>query len=218
MPKADPLTPLRRQRLQAYCRQKGWELPGGRWSTSAIAPAIGKPVTKTSNLLNGTGAFGSKIAREIEDTLKLPSGYFDALGESEDFVDVRRLNVILGAGRSTEPAVEEQIGSLKFDRGFLRKCGVSVQSARIVQVDGPSMEPTIKDGAVLLVNLNNHEPTNNAIFALATSSGLLVKRLVKLSGGEWVARSDNRDFEDIRINDGEHVSIIGRAVWMGAKL
>lgn len=75
----DPLAPTRKQRLQDYCRARGWELPGGRWNTTSIAIAIGKSVTKTSNLLNGTGPFGSKIARDIEDTLDIPGGTLDGL-------------------------------------------------------------------------------------------------------------------------------------------
>lgn len=88
----------------------------------------------------------------------------------------------------------------------------------MVDVKGPSMEPTTKDGAVLLVTINNREPVDNQIFALARpTEGLIVKRLVHLAEG-WVARSDNREFADLPINDGEPITIIGRAIWMGAKL
>ena len=45
-----------------------------------------------------------------------------------------------------------------------------------------------------------------------------VKRLIK-SGDAWFARSDNADGNpDFQINDGTPTTIIGRAVWMGAKL
>lgn len=88
----------------------------------------------------------------------------------------------------------------------------------MVDVKGPSMEPTTKDGAVLLVTINNREPVDNQIFALARpTEGLIVKRLVR-QGDIWLARSDNREFADIQINDGEPISIIGRAFGMGAKL
>ena len=36
--------------------------------------------------------------------------------------------------------------------------------------------------------------------------------------GMWVTRSDNLDFKDLPINDGEPITIIGHAIWMGAKL
>jgi phage repressor protein C with HTH and peptisase S24 domain len=37
-------------------------------------------------------------------------------------------------------------------------------------------------------------------------------------GGHWVTQSDNRDFDDIVIDDGELVTIIDRVIWMGVKL
>lgn len=81
MPKPDPLTPVRRARFQEFCRSKGWGLSGNRWNTTSIAEAISKPVNKASDLLNGHGAFGSKIARDIEDHLGLPGGFFDDFNE-----------------------------------------------------------------------------------------------------------------------------------------
>lgn len=136
----------------------------------------------------------------------------------QEFVDVPRLDVALAAGHGATGAVEETVGNLKFTRSFLRSIGVSAASARVVDVHGPSMEPTIRDGAVLLVSTGNREPRNGAVFALARpAEGLVVKRLVKI-GQQWIARSDNRDFEDIPIGDGEPITIIGRAHWMGVKL
>lgn len=138
--------------------------------------------------------------------------------QEEEFVPVKRVNVRLGAGHGEQAQIEELVGHLKFTKSFLRSCGVSAPSARVVEVKGPSMEPTIRDGAVLLVSTTNREPVNNAIFALARpDEGLIVKRLVRL-GKEWVARSDNREYPDIPIDHGEPITIIGRAHWMGAKL
>lgn len=124
----------------------------------------------------------------------------------------------IAVGSGGVGVVEDVVGHLKFSRSFLRGCGVQGSNARVVDVRGASMEPTIRDGAVLLVSTSNREPAENQIFALARpSEGIVVKRLV-CSEGHWVARSDNRDFADIRINDGEHITIVGRAIWMGAKL
>lgn len=79
MAKPDPLTPIRRERLQEYCKRHGWQLDRDRWNVTEIARQIGKPVNKASNLLHGTGSFGSKIAREIEDTTGLARFYLDGL-------------------------------------------------------------------------------------------------------------------------------------------
>ncbi len=124
----------------------------------------------------------------------------------EEFADVRRLDVKAAAGHGLVPYLEEELGALKFRRDFLRSVGVS-------------MEPTIADGAVLLVNRANREPRNNAIYVFhRPGNGLVVKRVVQ-AGGQWVARSDNDDrqaFPDFAFDEG--ATLIGRAVWVGAKL
>lgn len=158
-------------------------------------------------------AFSPRLAAEASEIAE-----FAPAPEEEEFVDVARLDVDLAAGHGAAGAIEETVGHLKFTRSFLRSIGVSPASAKVVNVRGPSMEPDIKDGAVLLVSTANREPTNNAIFALVRPvEGLVVKRLIKV-GGQWVARSANREFADIPIGHGEPVSIIGRAHWMGVKL
>jgi len=217
MAKRDPLSDVRRERFREYCEDRGWRGADGRWAVVAVAQAIKKKTAYASNLLNGFGSFGATAAREIEETLGLEKSYFDGYGD-KDFVDVPRVAVQVSAGDGAVPHIEDVIGHLKFASSFLRSCGVSAQSARVVDVRGTSMEPTIKDGAVLLVSTSNREPVENQIFALARpSEGLIVKRLHRHEG-HWVARSDNREFQDIRIDDGEPITIIGRAVWMGAKL
>jgi phage repressor protein C with HTH and peptisase S24 domain len=145
---------------------------------------------------------------------------FAASASEEEFVAVKRVSVTVAAGSGSEPPhIDEVIGQLQFSRSFLRNIGVSPASARVVDVRGVSMEPDIKDGSVLLINTSNREPVNGGIFALVRpAEGLIVKKLVKLPKGGWVARSENRDFEDIPISHGEPISIIGRAHWMGAKL
>lgn len=222
MAKKDPETDARRERFRDYCRERGWEHENGDWKTKVIAEAIGKPTNKTSDLLNGTGSFGPVIAREIEESLGLRSGTFDGIGEADDFEDVAQLKgVKLSAGYGAEPEAEETVGSLKFKKSFLRSVGVSKKNARIVDVKGPSMDPTIRDGSVLLISTSNREPMHDHFFAIAKpDEGLLVKRLVRLPDGTWVARSDNRDpaFRDIPIGPGEPAYILGRAVWMGVKL
>ncbi|RYF35785.1 MAG: helix-turn-helix transcriptional regulator, partial [Comamonadaceae bacterium] len=89
-----------------------------------------------------------------------------------------------------------------------------------VDVIGHSMEPTIPDGAVILVNRANKEPRDRMVFALRVGDELFVKRLVNVKG-EWLARSDNEDREqypDLPLSSYQDVEILGRALWMGARL
>lgn len=136
----------------------------------------------------------------------------------EDFKDVMRVDVRIAGGDGAVAGFEEAIGSLKFASSYLRACKVSPSKARVVQVRGHSMHPTIPDGAVLLVDTGKKEPEHDGIFALARPvEGLIVKRLKKTAEG-WLATSDNPANKPIPINDGEPITIIGRGVWMGTTL
>ncbi|RYF58459.1 MAG: hypothetical protein EOO27_12480 [Comamonadaceae bacterium] len=177
-------------------------------------------IEQAKNFATGMGVgvdqFSPRIAAQISAAAAVIEGPSE--DEEGEFVMVQRLSVRLSAGAGAAPVVEEQAGALQFRRDFLASCGASKDSARIVNVSGTSMEPTIVDGAVLLVNTRNTEPRNNTIFAIAYGDDLLVKRLISTPKG-WVARSDNADGNpDLLIDDSRHIKIIGRAVWMGTKL
>lgn len=213
------LSEIYRVNLNTECIRRGWvsQKDSTCGSPSQLMNLLGRSSAFWSDRLRGRKPISTDLAYEIEDVLEL--GRLGLAGNYEaDFVDVPRINVAVSAGNGSVPHIEDVIGHLKFSRSFLRSCGVQASSARVVDVRGPSMEPTIKDGAVLLVSTSNRDPVENQIFALARpDEGLIVKRLMRQEG-QWVARSDNRDFKDLPINDGEPITIIGRAIWMGAKL
>ena len=188
-------------------------------------PAVGFFLNGDTPLsLKAAQGFAKGLKCEIEEfSPRLASkarGIAESVGQVPDeFVEVARVNVDLSAGPGAIGGIHEEIGSLAFRRDFLAGCGVTPASAKIVNVKGSSMEPTLPNGAVLLINRANTEPINGKIFALAKADdGLLVKRLV-LIGKDWFARSDNPDGNpDFMINDGEPVTVLGRVVWMGVKL
>lgn len=222
MAMSDPKTEERRERFRDYCRSRGWwTAESGRWSITNISDATGKPKQKVSDLLNGHGAFGAKIAREIERALHVPEGYFDGLTSEDDFALVPRAHVQVSAGHGALVYEEGRLGALSFRRSFLQEIGVSPASAVVVTVKGRSMEPTIPDGSVLLVSRSSKHIIDREIYAYRRDGELYVKRLVKRGTG-IVALSDNPDKEmypdselDESITD---LEILGRALWMGARL
>jgi phage repressor protein C with HTH and peptisase S24 domain len=218
MAKPDPKTPERRRLFTVLCEGKGWRNPDQTWAVTSVAQAIGKPISKASDLLNGRGSFGASIAREIEVALDLPPFYLDGSSDDPDFEEVNRLDIALAAGDGHVSGFDEVIGSLKFKRSFLRACGVKPDQAKVVDVKGHSMHPTIPDGAVVLIDLSRKEPVEGKIYALARpAEGIVIKRLKKLDG-LWMATSDNPSNAPFPIHDGEPVTVIGRAVWFGATL
>lgn len=142
---------------------------------------------------------------------------------AQEFAMLRRLDVKASAGDGNLVFMETDKGRLAFRRDFLRHIGVRESDAVLIYADGQSMEPKIPDGAILLVDTGHIELSNNDIHVIRVDGEILVKRLRKeIGGGVWIV-SDNPDkgrFPDILVtpNKEDHLTIVGRVLWMGARL
>lgn len=213
------LSEIRKHNLNALCVRRGWvsRKNPDTGSPSDLVNLLGRSSSFWSNRLQGSRDIGAELAREIEEKLDLPKYSLDGDEESSDFVSVSLLAVELGAGPGRVVEIVEEAGTLQFRRDFLRNAGVSPANAAVVSVKGASMEPTIKDGAVLLINKADREPRAGHIYAFSWDGEMMVKRFFKTEDG-WIARSDNPDHDDIILDGATETAVQGRAIWMGAKL
>lgn len=142
--------------------------------------------------------------------------------ESE-FALVPELDVLAACGpngKFTDHVVVK--GGLAFKHSFLSEVGVPENQARVVHADGPSMEPTIGHGRVVLVNLADTMPKDGKVYLICDEDGgISLKRLVRdfdpgMGATVWKIRSDNPDkrrYPDKFWPEDSRAHIIGRAVW-----
>ena len=132
------------------------------------------------------------------------------------------MDVAVSAGHGAVVFEEFSKSALSFRRSFLKEVGVTPANAVIVTVKGHSMEPTIRDGSVLLVSTSVKSIIGGQIYAFRRDGELFVKRLHLVEQEDIKAVSDNPDREaypDMLIPGSERdFEIIGRALWMGARL
>lgn len=111
-------------------------------------------------------------------------------------------------------------GGLAFKREWLARLGVKEHRCSIIYASGNSMEPSIFDGEVVLIDHDDIEPRDGKVYVLQRADGdLIIKRLVKQMAG-WVIRSDNEDKrrypdEPVSADDLQQIEIVGRVVWRG---
>ena len=220
----ESISEVRRANLNAYCIKRGWisQRNPNQGSPTELSKRLGRGPAFWSNVLRDPKkSFGASLARFIEENLDLPKYSLDGDEESAEFLSVKMLSIDVSAGSGkVAPPIIEELGELQFRRDFLRNAGVSITNAAVVHVRGSSMEPTIYDGSVILINRADTAPRHNFIYAFRFEDTLHVKRFFK-ENDYWIARSDNPDREenpDIVINEQTPCTIIGRAIWMGTKL
>jgi phage repressor protein C with HTH and peptisase S24 domain len=147
-----------------------------------------------------------------------PHAANDKFEKVPEMADVR-----LAAGDGIENHAEEQTGMVQFRRSFLRAVGADAGKARVVYARGDSMEPVIKNGAALLVvpneNLTVRDLAAGGVYAINYDGKMIVKTVTrdKLTG-RWVARSFNPAYNDIPLENGHPVRVLGQVVWAGSRL
>ena len=134
----------------------------------------------------------------------------------EEFVFVPRVDVRLGAGGEVELFdVSEEKELYAFRRDWLLSKG-NPKNMRLMTVMGDSMEPTLSDGDLVLVDLSRRDLAKEGIFAVRIHDGLAVKRLQRLGRARVRVISDNPLYppeeRDLENSDFE---IIGRVIWAG---
>lgn len=141
-----------------------------------------------------------------------------------DFAPVPVLNAELAAGDGAANGDEPVIAHLAFRRDWLRRIGVSPTAAVIARARGRSMEPTIHDGDMVLIDrgastlparprdASDQRPAR--IYALRDDGGARVKRLDLAAPGVLALMSDNPDHPP-EFRPVSEVQIIGRVVWWG---
>ncbi|MGL5668768.1 MAG: XRE family transcriptional regulator [Shewanella sp.] len=137
----------------------------------------------------------------------------------DDFTLIDSYQVFASAGQGSFVSSEQKSDPVPFRTEWLKKEGLSVDRLAVIRAKGDSMEPTISDDDVILVNLINGDAPRDGLYVLRTADSLFVKRLqFDILGGMKVI-SDNPDHDTVVLTKEQRaeVEIIGRVVWAGKK-
>lgn len=133
-----------------------------------------------------------------------------------DWADIPRLPLGASAGPGTHPAEEIPSGRLRFNHRWLKGQGLEPAMLSVIEVEGDSMEPTLRDGDEILVD-RTPRPLRAGIHVIRLDDVLLVKRLEPGPGGAVRIISDNLAYPRLERSLNE-VELVGRVVWKGGRL
>lgn len=108
------------------------------------------------------------------------------------------LNVRAGAGEGIYNYVIETIDTISLDKSFFRT-PINTSKVKGIQVDGDSMEPTLRDGDYVLIDENTTFGVNG-IYAIQFGGQILIKRLQFKMDGAVLIISDNNKYQSETFN------------------
>ncbi len=137
--------------------------------------------------------------------------------DSHGFRILDRLRVRSAAGGGAYIDDETVVNHVAFRDVWLSKHRINHEKADIIEVLGNSMEPTLPNGSLILVDHRRTTRRSNRIFVVRWDDLLYTKRLVKDRNGEWLLVSDNGE-EYPPVPWPEGAVVIGQVMWTGRTL
>lgn len=205
-------------------------IPEGE-TQAEFAKRLGFPETTVSNYTRGdripTADFLSRL-REIAGadmnwivSGEKPAGNPVAVGRNE--VAIARYSVHASAGNGAVVLAEEVADWFRVGRDWLERYVPRGARTGVIEARGDSMEPTISDGDILLLNfdVDRQDVANGGVFVITIDGNLFVKRLQIMLDGSIMIRSDNERYEPERVDReyaDEKMLVHARVVWSGGPL
>ena len=207
---------FRIERLHAAVRKAGTQVALGRLLGHESGAQVG-------HMLAGRSPITEKTVAKIE-ALHGFAGWFDKdRTPAEDKEDAATVFVPVLANRGSmgcgEDALEGDVitGQLPIAASWLERRHLSNLAAlHLIHGHGNSMEPTFKDGDLLLVNSAQRDAAREpGVYVLRAGDRLFIKRVVHNIAGEPIIKSDNSIYDvPEKLQGSSPVEVIGRVIWV----
>jgi phage repressor protein C with HTH and peptisase S24 domain len=120
------------------------------------------------------------------------------------------------AGNNGGLRSDHLVDFIAFSESFLKQTlRRSPKNLALLTASGDSMDPTIRDGDLLLVDTSARRIEGSFIYVLAIGGGLLVKRIDLRRDGSVILKSDNPKYaaEDVPAAETPTLEVLGQVVW-----
>jgi len=119
----------------------------------------------------------------------------------------------LSAGGGSFMASERIRGYYAFRKAFIANVATSPKKLILMRVSGDSMDPEIRNGATVMVDLGRKRIKSNCIFAIGLGDSISIKTLEMLPGGRVRVISKNRTEYPPYEAEVKDLRIIGQVIW-----
>ncbi|VVS90714.1 XRE family transcriptional regulator [Desulfoluna spongiiphila] len=163
------------------------------------------------SLENGGGVFS------VEGSVGREGGEFKVPVLEEPDTDnynwVPMVEAELSAGGGSLMASERIRDYYAFRKRFIANIATSPKNLVLMRVSGDSMDPEIRNGATVMIDLGRRKIKNNCIFALGFEDTIIIKELERLPEGRVRIISKNREEYPAYEAEANSLRIIGQVIW-----
>lgn len=132
--------------------------------------------------------------------------------EAQHYDYVPMVEARLSAGGGSFMVSERIRDYYAFRKAFIANVATSPKKLILMRVSGESMEPEIRNGATVMIDLGRRSIKNNCIFALGLGDTISIKELEMLPGGRVRVISKNPQYPAYEA-DIKDLRIIGQVIW-----
>ncbi|MBD3793014.1 MAG: LexA family transcriptional regulator [Campylobacterales bacterium] len=134
-------------------------------------------------------------------------------GETDKFFKVRYFSDVRASAGGGAFSFDEEYELLALDRRIMENLTASnLNTIEAINVDGESMEPTLQDGSIVLLDREQKNVHKEGIYVVNTvNAGLFIKRVRQQTDGMIELISDNPSYSPERVSVDE-IQIVGRVV------
>ena len=143
-------------------------------------------------------------------------------GHQDEFLFVDKAEARPSAGGGSLATSASSDGQYAFRLDWVLHKTRDVNSLKIMEVMGRSMESTLHNGDLCLVNQADKDLVEDRVYVVRLDDEIYVKRFSRVPG-KYLFRGDNKEFayQDIEIDprdESRSWEVIGRVIWAGKEL
>jgi len=214
-PKADPKV---QKRLKDARKAAGFE------TAEAFAEKANISDVTYRAYENGTRRLTEIRARKIAPYLSVSWLWLtDGIAEeehSDEYETIKAYDIQASAGPGRTFSEENVKYNLPFRREWLKSITVaSTDKLALVDVSGDSMEPTLSDGDIVLIDTSQTNPLKDGIYYISYDSEGLVKRLQYNPATKKIeVISDNEKYRPFTVPKEAPFKVLGKVLWKAGRV
>jgi hypothetical protein len=138
--------------------------------------------------------------------------------ETEKFFKIKYFSSVRASAGGGAEGFGEEYETVAIDKLLVKSFYKNISDEELSQkkleainVDGESMEPTLKNGSIVFVDRDQNEISKDGIFVVSTPGGLFIKRLNRKVDGTIELISDNQLYSP-EVMSQQEVIVIGKVV------